>query len=701
MRNLVHPDQSGYIKGRYIGTNIRTIADIIDFTQEKGIEGIILLVDFEKAFDSVRWSFLKKTLNKFGFGDNFIKWIDTIYTNPESTVLNNGFTTDKFTPQRGIRQGCPISPYLFILAAELLAIHIRGNEDIQGIVINENKQVKITMLADDTTLFLADDQSLQVALGSLEEFHFCSGLKLNKTKTEAVQLGVTRDPDAIKYGVKWVEGSFKSLGITFGFNKKNVETENFTTRIDKAKNLLRIWGQRDMSIKGKIAIIKSLVIPQLLYACSVLYVPDWVIKETNNMLFKFLWSGKPEKIKRATIVGDIESGGLKMVDFESMVKALKSTWINRLLTTENGSWGHIPMYFLNELHVPLQMLVKCNYTMKSLPYNLPKFYSQVLKCYAEIHHKEPSDYDEIMEQIIWYNSFITVNGNTLFYKDWYEKGVMFVFDIVNNHNLLCNPDELCDKYGINTDNFLKHYSLRMAIPRKWKSEIIRMLHPIDRPTDTIPHVYFNSQRLNIDQLKCNHFYSMFIQKIFNKPNCIYSWMRSFTIPEHDWKFYFKLPFEITCETKLQSFQYKIVNRIFASNAQLFKWKIKPSSHCQHCDVHDDIMHYFVNCDKVIYFWDSFVRWWELIHNHKCQLILNEKDIIFGILDTTHFADALNFCILLAKWYIFRCKYLEQEIFFFTFLVELKNRLVVEKNVAMKRNCYPKFMKKWSIIYQSL
>lgn len=116
LKNLVHPDKSGYIKAdtsvqtsiyyKHYIINIRAITDIIEFTQKSGIGGIILLVDFEKAFDSVRWSFNQK-LAEFSFGENFIKWINAIYTNPESSVLNNGFTTAKFTPQGGIRQGCP------------------------------------------------------------------------------------------------------------------------------------------------------------------------------------------------------------------------------------------------------------------------------------------------------------------------------------------------------------------------------------------------------------------------------------------------------------------------------------------------------------------------------------------------------------------------------------------------------------------
>ena len=102
--SIINSDQTGYIKGRYIGENIRTISDLIDFTSLRNMPGIVLLIDFEKAFDTIRWSFLFKSLKYFNFGDGFIHWIETIYNNIESVVTNNGHVSDKFVLSRGIRQ---------------------------------------------------------------------------------------------------------------------------------------------------------------------------------------------------------------------------------------------------------------------------------------------------------------------------------------------------------------------------------------------------------------------------------------------------------------------------------------------------------------------------------------------------------------------------------------------------------------------
>ena len=114
---LIHTDQTGFISGRYIGQNIRLLSDIMEFSDSKKIQGILLFVDFEKAFDTLKWSFILKTLEAFNFGDNFKKWVSVLYNNAQSSIMNGGFMTNYFEISRGVRQGCPLSPSLFILCS--------------------------------------------------------------------------------------------------------------------------------------------------------------------------------------------------------------------------------------------------------------------------------------------------------------------------------------------------------------------------------------------------------------------------------------------------------------------------------------------------------------------------------------------------------------------------------------------------------
>ncbi|MCV6629109.1 MAG: reverse transcriptase family protein, partial [Flavobacteriaceae bacterium] len=118
---LINHDQTGFLKGRFIGENIRLIDSIICHARENNIPGLILFLDFEKAFDTIEWSFIRDTLKYFGFGIGIIKWMNLFYGRPESYILNNGWASDFFGIRRGVRQGCPLSPYLFVLAAEVLA----------------------------------------------------------------------------------------------------------------------------------------------------------------------------------------------------------------------------------------------------------------------------------------------------------------------------------------------------------------------------------------------------------------------------------------------------------------------------------------------------------------------------------------------------------------------------------------------------
>ena len=111
--NIINNCQTGFLKGRYIGENIRLLFDIIEHSSETNNPACLIFADFEKAFDSLDHSFMIKTLSSFNFGESFLNWINLFYTDIQTCVYNNGHMSNFFNVERGVRQGCPLSPYLF------------------------------------------------------------------------------------------------------------------------------------------------------------------------------------------------------------------------------------------------------------------------------------------------------------------------------------------------------------------------------------------------------------------------------------------------------------------------------------------------------------------------------------------------------------------------------------------------------------
>ena len=206
---------------------MRLIDSVINFTAAKNIPGLLVFLAFEKAFDTVEWPFIQKTYQHFNFGPSIISWIKLSYHDIETCILNNGWSSNFFKLERGVRQGCPLSPYLFILCAEVLGVTVDAQD------------IKISLYADDMTLILDGSRaSFQNSLRVLELFSLISGLRLNYKKTEVLWIGANTGSEeklCPEHDLKWMKNKVKTLGVWLSTDPIITMKANYDDKITKLK----------------------------------------------------------------------------------------------------------------------------------------------------------------------------------------------------------------------------------------------------------------------------------------------------------------------------------------------------------------------------------------------------------------------------------------------------------------------------------
>ena len=245
----------------------------------------------------------------FNFGPNIRKWISILYTNVESGVMNAGFMTNYFIVSRGVRQGCHLSPLLFVLEVELLGLKIRQDQLCRGIKLPDGQEAKISQFADDTTLINEDTASLKAAMNAINSFGSISGLQLNEKETKALWIGASRNNTAEPLKFQCPKDPIKFLGTFLSHSEAQNNNNNFFIKIRKMEKKLSIWLSRDLTLFGRTMLAKSLGLSQLIYTASMLSVPELAIQQTQRKLFSFLWKNKRDKIKRQVLCRPLSRAG--------------------------------------------------------------------------------------------------------------------------------------------------------------------------------------------------------------------------------------------------------------------------------------------------------------------------------------------------------------------------------------------------------
>ena len=515
---------------------------------------------------------------------------------------------------------------------------------------------------------------------TFKQFQDLSGLNINYDKTEIMPLGPLRVRPQFSgnFSVKWTCGPVKVLGIYISSKHKDLIELNYGNRIEEIKTMLNIWRTRDLTLIGKVTVVKHLALPKLIYPLSMLpSPPDKKIQEINKAIYNFIWNGKPDKIKRNILVGTRETGGLQVPHIPTLCSSLKITWVKRLMNPNNtGCWK---LFMLRHIPLELQQLIwDCNILYDDLPMSqqLNPFLREILKTWCNMNsNSQVENIDEVAEQILWWNSNIKINKQVVFYKNYINEGVRKVKDVVNDDGTFLTYAEFKERHPGVVTNFLIYHGLISAIPRDWKSLLQRETILMEADDENaVSHSLLLTQ-LMFTSTPNKLIYNKLVSNIRQFPtNTQAKWSHDIhaEIECENWTIYYTAAYGSTLSTRLHAFHYNFLHRTLVTNELLHILHIKDDNLCTFCkqDV-ETLKHLFWNCTKVKVFWEELIEWLD-----NGRIVLNEIDVLLGMENNNNFRIFQNKIYIVAKQFLYYCRCNNMA----PNLIAFRNRLCIVKKV---------------------
>ena len=670
---LISETQKGFVKDRFIGECTRLVSDIIHHLRKSKQPGIILLIDFAKAFDSLEWGFINKTLKYFNFGDGIQKWVKIFYNRIESCVINNGHCSERFGLQRGVRQGDPLSPYLFILAAQILTTALQNNQNIKGIKI-DNTEYLLSQLADDTTLFLENDElSFRTCLNVLGKFSIISGLEINYSKTVGIKIGISNN---LKYStgggknIQWQSnGKFTLLGIKYNLDQEDFTETNYVNKLKEIESCLNCWIGRHLTIYGRICIIKSLALPKLVHLfSSIPNPPERIIKGIEDICFKFIWNNKSERIKRNILCNDYEKGGFRMLDIKMFCMAQKLVWVKKLLDDTNFSKWKLLFLTNVQNHGGNYIWLADNFMESKVFDQINPFWKDVIKAWNIL--TKPKEIDP-REEALFYNGRVKINGRSIFLKEWNDNGIQFINDLLDNNGEFYSIAKWLEIYNLKKDVF-KYVSLIHSIPRNWKKRIKEIGTKLNNVVKTNITLTKNLKKPG------KYFYKKYIENNYQRPiKSEKKWgeILEQNLDEIEWQFFYSIPYKVTKDMKLRSLQMKIIHRTIPTNSWLFKCNLTNTNHCSFCNINiESISHLFWECHTSKNIWFK-LKDWLLKKDENLKMDLGQREIMLGE-NRDNFSKEIEHIKLITKEYIYNSKIQNKKPIFqeLTAIINMKQKI---------------------------
>ncbi|XP_024015914.1 uncharacterized protein LOC112089169 [Eutrema salsugineum] len=343
LHKIISENQSAFIPGRATSDNVLITHEVLQFLktfEAKKHCSMAVKTDMSKAYDRVEWDFLRLVQLKLGFHPKWVQWINQCVSTVSYSYLINDMAKGLVIPSRGIRQGDPLSPYLFILCGEVLSSLCNQAQEkghLQGIrVARTSPRINHLLFADDTMFFSkTNDRCCSTLSNILQQYELVSGQKINVEKSSitfsAKTSSETKERVKAKLGISKEGGQGKYLGLPeyFGRRKKDM----FTLIVDRIRQRAASWSSRFLSGAGKLTLLKSVLTAIPAYTMSCFKLPASICKRIQSALTRFWWDDKQgtKKISWTSwkkLTKPIKEGGLGLRDIQAFNDALlaKVSW---------------------------------------------------------------------------------------------------------------------------------------------------------------------------------------------------------------------------------------------------------------------------------------------------------------------------------------------------------------------------------------
>jgi hypothetical protein len=487
------------------------------------------------------------------------------------------------------------------------------------------------------------------------------------------------------------DGLFSASGVDFSTNLEIMPELNYTKVMESVKGLIQHWSKRNLTVFGRITVVKSLLIPKFNHL--VLSIPNPSADFVNSLqkqIYNFIWKGKRDKISRDQLSNDYSQGGLRLVNVDLFFQLLKSTWIRRIVNGNIDANGLVLFSKFTGMNIA-DLEKGANYTLTVARKTKNIFWKEILLSWSKLKKKHiPNTLDDVLKSYLWDNDLFQIGGKEINYKKWRTAGIDFISDLVHtdkNRFLFLNEIEV--KYGLKI-NPLDYNGVLRSVKSKFKQLFqTNTMMPIPKP-----FIPFHFSLILKDKKGCRSLCSHL--RNVKAPTAKQKWGEKLGLhfTDEEWKTCCLMPFKCTMEVKLRWFQYRILNRILTTNTFMYTIGQRNDNLCTFCNREPEtIKHLFTECEKVKNIWAQLQTW--LLQKLGFTVIFNKNHILFGteLKKTNH---AANLILILTKFHIYRRRCQNVPPLFTLLKKEIENYHKLERFIFLKDSNFQLYQSKWQV-----